>query len=206
MGGSNCACSNGNTALDQAVAALINAQKANNPINPASACASQQFPTCPVSLVSPATEQLLRSANRTVTSPIAIALVAPGASAPALVLPSDGLPRVIMLSDLIASLTSLDEARIVVTVGGQVKVDIFGGRFARGNANDCTTSCGLGVCAGPIEAVTVTVTNQSGLAWLATATMTLQTRTIYTGEPGYDAVCGACMPAGAGGAPGGATF
>jgi len=210
MGGSNCACSNGNSQLDQAVA-LIMAQKQGQlqgiNTNQAGACAGQQFQTCPPDLVGPQTAADIKSAFRGLMSSIAIAGVASGAAAPVVSIASNGLTRAIVFDDLVSSLASLDSVRVQVSVGTLLRLDFFGGRFARTNANQCAGSCGMAVCVGPIETVNIVVTNVSGAAFAATDTMTLSSTSLYMGEPGFAAVCGQCQQAGAvGGAPGGATF
>lgn len=113
-----------------------------------------------------------------------------------------GMWRTVYLTDLVSALTSvlpatgLDAIRVKVFVGGIQRMSFAGGRFARSNANDCSTACGLYVCAGPQETISVTVTNVTGAAFAATPIpTTLETRTVYQGEEGF--MCGAdgsCVP------------
>lgn len=197
---SECACNNGSSALEQAVALILKKGHATfNPSNPAGECGGQ-VPMCPPDLVGPQTAADIKSAFRGLMSSIAIAGVAAGASAAVVTIASNGLTRAIVFDDLVSSLASLDLVRVQISVGTLLRLDFFGGRFARTNANPCTPGCGLAVCVGPIESVNIVVTNVSGAAFGATETMTLSSTSVYNGEPGFKAVCGECNSGGGQGA------
>lgn len=160
---------------------------------------------CPPALVSPATEAAIKAGSRvsTFNSGAFIGALAAGASTTFDGTPfvtSNGLQRVFSLTDLVATVTgagqTLDSLQFVVTVSGIVKLDFFGGRFARSNANACATSCGLSFCLGPVEQAFLTVTNVSGVATGATDKFLLQGVSIYRGEPGFVEGCGACITPG----------
>ena len=155
----------------------------------ANPCGGQQK-YCPPSLVSPETEAAIKAQSRTSTLQPAIASLGAGATSAAATVASNGLPRTIVISDLVSTVTNLDNLRVIVSVGGVEKFQFNGGKFSRGNANACVTACGYGVCLGPIESFVVTVKNQGG-ALAATDSMTLDLTSIYPGEPGY--MCGPCV-------------
>lgn len=167
------------------------------------ACGGQQ--ACPPALVSPATEAAIKSGPRTANVSITAALagLAAGASS-SVTIASNSMERTLVLTDLVVpSITNLDGLRFTLLIGDNVtgrEVDSFnGGRFARGNANDCTTACGFGACVGPIETLTIRITNNTGAALVA-PTGSIDVRSIYRGEPGFS--CGDCYTPGAG-MPGG---
>lgn len=160
------------------------------------ACGGQQY--CPPSLVSPATDQAIRSGPRTAHLPVVgFASLAAGASV-TLTVASNSIERTLVITDLVSTISSLDGVRVRILVGDATtgrEVDSFnGGRFARGNANDCTTACGFGACVGPIETLTLIVTNTTGAAFAATDTMRIDVRSIYRGEDGFS--CGDCIQPG----------
>jgi hypothetical protein len=155
---------------------------------------------CPPDLVSPATAAAIKAGPRvsSFNSGTAINGLAAGASTSALtIVASNGLARAFNLTDLVATVTgagqTLDSLHFVVTVSGIVKLDFFGGRFARSNANGCVSACGLGFCLGPVEAATMVVTNESAVATGAADFFVLQGVSIYPGEQGYEEACGACV-------------
>jgi len=157
------------------------------------ACGGQQ--ACPPSLVSPATEAAIKSGPRTanVSLTAALAGLASGASS-FVTIASNSMERTLVITDLVVpSITNLDGLRFTLLIGDNTtgrEVDSFnGGRFDRGNANDCTTACGFGACVGPIETLTIRVTNNTGAALVA-PTGSLDVRSIYRGEPGFS--CGDC--------------
>lgn len=177
---------------------------------PGSQCPpTTRFPCA--SLVSKATEDTLRGRNRTgnyrASPPLGGLL--PGAntglafdaalSPGALDTWSAGVApmwRTVQFVDLIGSgLTDLDDLAFDIFVSGVPRANFNGGIFSRSNANACTPACGITVCAGPLESITVTVTNQTAAALGATATVKLTTRTVYSGEAGF--TCseeGSCAP------------
>lgn len=156
------------------------------------ACGGPQ--ACPPDLVAPDTAALIRGGNRTTRLSLAgLTGLAAGASV-TVSIPPNGLERTIVLSDLISSLASLDNISITAAASGVEKFSLNGGVFSRGNANACTTSCGYGVCLGPVETLTLTVVNQTTAAFAAGTSGTLSAQSIYRGEPGF--LCTDCIPAG----------
>lgn len=152
------------------------------------------------------TQQSQNAANRTAIYTAPINGLAAGASvsvtfsatlSPGAIdsLPANGRWRTVAVDDLVSSLASLDSVRITYSVGGASRFSFYGGRFSRSNANDCTTACGFGACAGPQESITITVTNVTASPFGAAETLSLETRVYYQGEKGY--VCetdGSCAP------------
>lgn len=162
------------------------------------ACGGQQ--ACPPSLVSPATEAAIKSGPRTTRNNIVLGALAVGASVE-IVLKSNSIERTLVLTDLVSSIgsTNLDNLRFTLYIGADSttgrEIDSFnGGRFARGNANDCTTACGFGACLGPIETLVIKVTNISAAALAAGSTADVDVRSIYRGEDGFS--CGDCYSPG----------
>lgn len=94
--------------------------------------------------------------------------------------------RTVVITDLTSTLTSLDSFLVVVKVAGIVRFSLNGGRFARSNANSSTQACGFSVCAGPFETVSITFVNNSGAAFGATDQATVEVRTFYAGEDGFN--------------------
>jgi len=158
-------------------------------------------PYCLPSLVSAATEANIRSQPRTTTTELIPGGGILAGGVVVVLLASNGLARAVSFVDLV-SLLQLDVFHIVVSVSGVVKLDFFGGRFGRTNANPCTTSCGLSVCAGPIEDVVITITNE-GADIAGTSKAKLQTTVAYQGEDAYNAACGDCEPMASSGSSGG---
>lgn len=172
-------------------------------------CAGQQMPVCPPTLVSPKTAADQRAAKRTAMVPINVGALAAGASTGSTVLmASNGSPLVLVLEDLVTSLLNRDMISVEVFVNGVSRLDFFGGRFDRSNNSPCTNACGMAVCAGPVESINVIITNRTAAAFVAGDTVTLSTRVVYSGEPGFKEVCGACVEPGAvpGGPAPGAAF
>jgi hypothetical protein len=153
--------------------------------------------TCMPTLLTPQAEQSLRGATRQTTLALAgVGGLAAGASATNAVDFNSQtplmIPWVLVIDDFVAALASnnLDTLEIFVKLNGVTRLDIFGGRFGRNNAS-CVTACGLAVCVGPMDTVTVVVKNISAAALNATDAATLQYHPIFPGEPGFDKVCGA---------------
>lgn len=161
------------------------------------ACGGQQ--ACPPSLVSPATEAAIKSGPRTANVAVTLGALAVGSSV-AVTVASNSMERTLVISDLVSSIGSanLDNLRVTLLIGDNTtgrEVDSFnGGRFARTNANDCTTACGFGACVGPIETLTIRFTNISAAALAAGSTANVDVRSIYRGEPGFS--CGDCYQPG----------
>lgn len=94
--------------------------------------------------------------------------------------------RTVVITDLTSTLASLDSFLVVVKVAGIVRFSLNGGRFARSNANSSTQACGFSVCAGPFETVSITFVNNSGAAFGAADQATVEVRTFYAGEDGFN--------------------
>lgn len=142
------------------------------------------------------TKQFQNAANRTAIYTATIAGLAAGASvnvafsatlSPGAVdsLPANGRWRTVVIDDLVSSLASLDSVRVTMTVGGGARFSFYGGRFSRNNANDCTTACGFGACAGNQESIVITITNVTAAVIGAGETLSLETRVYYQGEKGF---------------------
>lgn len=145
------------------------------------------------------TKQAQNAANRTAIYTADIGGLAAGASVTAAFsatqspgavdsLPANGRWRTVTIDDLVSSLASLDSIRVTYSVGGVARFSFYGGRFSRNNANDCTSACGFGACAGNQEAITITVTNVTAAAIAAGETLSIETRVYYQGEKGF--TCG----------------
>lgn len=162
------------------------------------------------SLISSPTESALRGQSRTgqYTNP-GLAGLAAGASSPFVfsatlspgasdTLVANSMWRTVQVVDLIATglgLTSLDDVQLNLFVSGIPRGSWNGGIFSRSNANACTPACGISVCAGPLETISITATNLTALAFGPTVNLKLTTRTIYSGEPGFTCAAeGSCLP------------
>lgn len=158
----------------------------------------------PEPLLSCETRQLQDASNRTAYYTPSVAGLAAGATTPAAAFATvpaigaldflnlSGRARTVYLTDFVSSIASLDGMLVIVAVAGVVRFSLNGGRFARGNANTSTQACGLYVCAGALETVSVTVFNQSGAAFGVVDTARIETRTVFDGEDGY--MCQPCAP------------
>lgn len=160
--------------------------------------------------VSGQTKLFYTAANRTSTysiDPSGLAAGATSAAASFVVktgsvdfLANNGLWRTIYVTDIVggpSAAPALDSFQVNVNVSNVPRIDFNGGRFSRGNSNTCTTACGIVVCAGSIELVTITVTNITAAAIAAgTTPLRIETRVAWLGEEGF--VCfddGSCRPA-----------
>lgn len=152
--------------------------------------------TCMPSLLTPQAEQLLRGTERPTTLALQdIASLGAGLSATTSVAFAGQtqllMPWVFFIDDFVAALASanLDTLEIFIKRNGATVLDIFGGRFGRSNAS-CVTACGLGVCVGPLDTITVVVKNISAAPLNAADTATLQWHPVFSGEDGFNKVCG----------------
>lgn len=210
-------CRTGDTRTDRIVAQVLAAVRANGGLTTSrsprdASCGTQVRPpamdcktACTDLLLSCETTNAQNSANRTAYYAPAIGGLAvngttpaaPFAAVPAIgaldFLNLSGRSRTVYLTDLTSTLTNLDDMLIIVAVGGVVRFSLNAGRFARANANGSTTACGLYVCAGALETVSITVFNQSAAAFGAGDSARVETRTMFPGEPGY--MCSPCSPA-----------
>jgi hypothetical protein len=145
-----------------------------------------------LSLLTPDAEADLRSLKRTADLSPVIAGVAAGASSAALTVAAKGTFWTFYVQDFIASLPNMDNMNLTIYTTNSAKplVDVFGGKFARDSSNPCDPCIDRSFCVGPLDTVTVIITNVSGGPFGATDTATLRYRSIYSGEAGF--VCGPC--------------
>jgi len=148
-------------------------------------------PYCPAPTVSPQTQAANRAASRIVSASPVIAALGIGLSSPAVTITAPGEMISLAIVDLVSTVPALDDLLIVGTVGGVERFRFNGGVFSRGNANACTTACGQELCLWPTESVSIVVTNQSLAVLNAGATMRLDARRAFVGEPGF--ACPECV-------------
>lgn len=159
-----------------------------------------QKPSCQSTLLTPQAEADIRAAKRLNKAIFDLSGLVAGTSATPVVVAANSMFRAFIIQDLVSNLANMDDVEVTIYTYDSEKpqIDVFGGRFSRTNASDCITGCGMGLCGGPLDSITINVTNISGANFPAAKSLTLQYRIAYPGEPDYATMCSDCTTTGTG--------